>query len=734
MELLTKDGVRLALFSRPPGALSAEALVDAFVRIRDAHRDEPRARANALRAWLKSMHDAKRVFSLALFDGSNRVFAAWTPRSAPMSFGHARDGSAVVVAARVGARTLVGPDVLHTGLTLAHMPAGRFVYGNGYLKPFEFTDMWASAEANRAGAGARARRDRSPAAAGASPDAPPADDHAPLSMEEKNKWRWERTGSRAEQASSWIRKKETPRPSPPRHPPRASRRVDEDEGVVAAAVPGGARLRGARAAKKARTESLAADLAADLATAAARRLDFAVGAVAHFAFRGGLARVNRSRRSRRKRFLTLLLLRVTLAPETVRARGGGGGGGAPGARRAALGEPSRALAVSSEGTDRGASRRMPIRTSARRAAAPRSKRASSRLRKADARRPERAPQRRRSGARPSPRACAGWRGARTPPWWYATSRRACAASATSANRVTTAATAETRARETVCYSSVKSCKSPVFRENRRTYHDFQRVARCRVRSVASIPRTRTSQSPHGARRAGVRRRWAMLAVAAPVRWVAVAGTRHRKREGRRVAGASRRRVPRARASSCSHEPALREHRECRRSDAPEVGPSPRGPGTETGAWRRVLGTAVVAAAFSAGARAPEAFAAPATSSPVGPHRPPRRTRRASSAARCWRARPRSHVSARSARALNREPRARGAVPPRARVAAHGVVRRVWIAGNATFFQQQFDLARAKFLANWVATRSSPWSRDLNWLTNALAVKMIFSPGRPSAWT
>ena len=149
VELLTKDGVRLALFSRPPGALSAEALVDAFVRIRDAHRDEPRARANALRAWLKSMHDAKRVFSLALFDGSNRVFAAWTPRSAPMSFGHARDGSAVVVAARVGARTLVGPDVLHTGLTLAHMPAGRFVYGNGYLKPFEFTDMWASARANR---------------------------------------------------------------------------------------------------------------------------------------------------------------------------------------------------------------------------------------------------------------------------------------------------------------------------------------------------------------------------------------------------------------------------------------------------------------------------------------------------------------------------------------------------------------------------------------------------------
>ena len=52
----------------------------------------------------------------------------------------------------------------------------------------------------------------------------------------------------------------------------------------------------------------------------------------------------------------------------------------------------------------------------------------------------------------------------------------------------------------------------------------------------------------------------------------------------------------------------------------------------------------------------------------------------------------------------------------------------WIAGNATFFQQQFDLARAKFLANWVAYAFIPVVAGiLNWLTNALAVKMIFSP-------
>ena len=223
-----------------------------------------------------------------------------------------------------------------------------------------------------------------------------------------------------------------------------------------------------------------------------------------------------------------------------------------------------------------------------------------------------------------------------------------------------------------------------------------------------------------------------MAVAAPVRWVAVAGTRHRKREGRRVAGASRRRVPRARASSCSHDPALREHRECRRSDAPEVGPSPRGPGTETWAWRRVLGTAVVAAAFSAGARAPEAFAAPATSSPVSPA--PSSSADPSSAGSAAsllaRAPAPSRVSARSARALetaNPTLAELGFLPALA-LPRTGWFVGSWIAGNATFFQQQFDLARAKFLANWVAYAFIPVVAGiLNWLTNALAVKMIFSP-------
>jgi uncharacterized membrane protein YheB (UPF0754 family) len=52
----------------------------------------------------------------------------------------------------------------------------------------------------------------------------------------------------------------------------------------------------------------------------------------------------------------------------------------------------------------------------------------------------------------------------------------------------------------------------------------------------------------------------------------------------------------------------------------------------------------------------------------------------------------------------------------------------WIAGTATFFQKQFEVARAKFVGNWVAYALIPVvAAIVNWLTNALAVKMIFSP-------
>lgn len=348
VQLLTKKRVSIALFSRD-GTLSADDLVDAFVRIRDAHRVNPRERANALRAWLKEMHDQKHVFSLALFDDSGRAFAAWTPRSAPLSFGHAGDGSAVVVAAQPQKRTLVGRDVVESqALTLAHLPAGRFVYGHGYLKPFEFTDMWASAETNRAGVAA-ARvfgATRSPSAARASPDAPPADDHAPLSMEEKKKWRWESTGSRAEQAKTWISSRkpvsETTVSAPPT-PPRT--KTSKTSQSLSPAAPEFVVAKKAKIVSSTDQEADVLALASDLATAAARRLDFAVGAAAHFAFRTGLARVNRYDSRADKRFMTLLLLRVALTPEIVRRSAAAAMKARSEARQAALGEHFQALSV-----------------------------------------------------------------------------------------------------------------------------------------------------------------------------------------------------------------------------------------------------------------------------------------------------------------------------------------------------------------------------------------------------
>jgi hypothetical protein len=272
VQLLTKDRVSIALDSP---TLAAEAVVDAFVSRRDAHMDDPRARANALRDFLESLHRAGHVFTLALFDESARAFAAWTPRSAPVSFGHADDGSVVVVAARPGAKTLVGR---RGAVELAHLPAGRFVYGHSYLKPFEFTSLWASAKGNRSGSAPRAV-DRSPEL-----------EKPKLSPEDGRRWRWEKTGSRAEQATSWTKKE-----------PAAVQVVATKTAETKMATP-------------AASTNIAPALVspADLASAAANRLTFAIGVAAHFAFRPGLARVNRYDTSAPKRFLTLLALRLAV--------------------------------------------------------------------------------------------------------------------------------------------------------------------------------------------------------------------------------------------------------------------------------------------------------------------------------------------------------------------------------------------------------------------------------------
>jgi len=94
VQLLCKKGVSIALFSH---TLLAERVVDAFIAERDRYIHDPRDRAHALRALLKQYNDEGHAFSLACFDESARAFFAWTPRSAPLSFGHAEDGSVVVV-------------------------------------------------------------------------------------------------------------------------------------------------------------------------------------------------------------------------------------------------------------------------------------------------------------------------------------------------------------------------------------------------------------------------------------------------------------------------------------------------------------------------------------------------------------------------------------------------------------------------------------------------------------
>jgi hypothetical protein len=239
-------------------------------------------------------------------------------------------------------------------LTLAHLPAGRFVYGHGYLKPFEFTDMWASALTNRAGVAA-ARvfgATRSPSAARASPDAPPADDHAPLSMEEKKKWRWESTGSRAEQAKTWISSRKPVSEttvSAPSTPPRT--KTSKTSQSLSPAAPEFVVAKKAKIVSSTDQEADVLALASDLATAAARRLDFAVGAAAHFAFRTGLARVNRYDSRADKRFMTLLLLRVALTPEIVRRSAAAAMKARSEARQAALGEHFQALSVLEKSED-----------------------------------------------------------------------------------------------------------------------------------------------------------------------------------------------------------------------------------------------------------------------------------------------------------------------------------------------------------------------------------------------
>jgi hypothetical protein len=166
-------------------------------------------------------------------------------------------------------------------------------------------------------------------------------------MEEKKKWRWESTGSRAEQAKTWISSRKpvstTTTVSEPSTPPRT--KTSKTPQSLSPAAPAFVVAKKAKIVSSADQEADVLALASDLATAAARRLDFAVGAAAHFAFRTGLARVNRYDSRADKRFMTLLLLRVALTPEIVRRSAAAAMKARSEARQAALGEHFQALSV-----------------------------------------------------------------------------------------------------------------------------------------------------------------------------------------------------------------------------------------------------------------------------------------------------------------------------------------------------------------------------------------------------
>jgi hypothetical protein len=166
-------------------------------------------------------------------------------------------------------------------------------------------------------------------------------------MEEKKKWRWESTGSRAEQAKTWIssRKPVSTKTTVSAFstPPRT--KTSKPPQSLSPAAPAFVVAKKAKIVSSTDQEADVLALASDLATAAARRLDFAVGAAAHFAFRTGLARVNRYDSRADKRFMTLLLLRVALTPEIVRRSAAAAMKARSEARQAALGEHFQALSV-----------------------------------------------------------------------------------------------------------------------------------------------------------------------------------------------------------------------------------------------------------------------------------------------------------------------------------------------------------------------------------------------------
>lgn len=141
----TRD-VNIALYSR---TLRADVVIDAFLKCRDGEKD-PKERALALKDVLRQL-SIHHSFTLVLFDRTSRAFAASTRQSAPLAFTHDIDGTVILTCSLPRSRTPIN-SAPGSPPKLVHLPAGRFIYGNRYLRPCEFTAFWGSANASRAGA------------------------------------------------------------------------------------------------------------------------------------------------------------------------------------------------------------------------------------------------------------------------------------------------------------------------------------------------------------------------------------------------------------------------------------------------------------------------------------------------------------------------------------------------------------------------------------------------------
>lgn len=101
-QVVANERCVLALVSRD---VRASVVADAFRDACDAHADEPRLRALALKRHLCGLSEKGSAFSFVLLDASTaRVFAATTALSSPVAAGHAADGTLLVTCTRAGAK------------------------------------------------------------------------------------------------------------------------------------------------------------------------------------------------------------------------------------------------------------------------------------------------------------------------------------------------------------------------------------------------------------------------------------------------------------------------------------------------------------------------------------------------------------------------------------------------------------------------------------------------------